>query len=156
YPAYNGSPGSLNDFGLIWLNSPVTNVVPAARSLNNDIGRVGTTVGFGWTGTGLTGYSDFSNVKRGATNFIDANGAAIGYTNQTELIAVSDFDDPGNADGRNSFNGSSEPTDLEGCTASGDAGGGTFIDVLGRTYLAGIQYAGGGQFDVWDSSYSDY
>jgi secreted trypsin-like serine protease len=156
YTAWNGNPGAGNDIGLVRLNTPVSGVVPASLSNVTETGLIGTSVGFGLTGTGLTGYGGSSNTKRAATNYIDATGDAVGFPNS---VIMSDFDDPNDADHFNSL-GTNIPTDLEGCIAPGDSGGGTFVDVGDRWYLVGVHSftstgIPGNSDGVINSSYSD-
>ena len=151
-----GWTGDLNaglDIGLIRLTSyvPTLSAIPAIRNSTNEIGLTGTSVGFGLTGTGSTGYGGSSAQKRGATNIIDVNGSAVGASTN---IILSDFDNP-NLAGPNAF-GDVAPTDLEGSVAPGDSGGGTFVDIDGKTYLAGIHSYITALFDGnTNASYSD-
>ena len=141
------------DMGLIHLNTAVpASIIPATRTAAEDLGLDCTSVGFGLTGTGLTGYFGFSQQKQAHTNVLDVDGTATGTSSR---ILLADFDDPGNADGRNSW-GDVLPTDLEGSVAPGDSGGGTFVDLLGHTYLVGIHsfIAANGDGNT-NASYSD-
>ncbi|MEO6435626.1 MAG: trypsin-like serine protease, partial [Tepidisphaeraceae bacterium] len=126
------------DVGLLRLSSPVTAIVPASRfSASDEVGRVGTSVGFGIFGTGAAPpASELNSLKRGGTNMIDVLGAAA-YAGASDNLIAADFDDPGNADGLNSF-GSADPLNLEYCVSSGDSGGGVFVDVGARSFVAGI------------------
>jgi len=159
HPGWNGNPGAGNDLGLLRLSTGtlgVSGIVPAARFSGNEIGLVGTSVGFGYGGTGLTGYVTTSSIKKAATNVIDASGEVSGYPSS---VLLSDFDDPNDADGRNSF-GDALPTNLEGLTAPGDSGGGTFVELGPRWFVAGIHSFGttgtGANSDgSINSSYSD-
>src|SRR5664279_5041241 len=55
----NGSVFNGNDFGLVHLSSPVVGVTPATLYTgSSEMGQVGTYVGHGLTGTGLTGYQN--------------------------------------------------------------------------------------------------
>jgi len=89
-----------------------------------EFGQVATWVGYGFTGTGLTGYqTSLGNQKRAFQNTIDRN-----FGNPSLLIGSS-FENPltfANA----------QP--LEGCVAPGDSGGGVFITMGSQDYLAGV------------------
>ncbi len=119
------------DFGLAHLSTPVVGVNPATLYTGSaEIGAVVTFVGFGLTGTGLTGYTHLDNLKRAFQNVADGD-----FGNPSLLLAI-DFDNP-NSTADNSF-GDATPLALEGCVAPGDSGGGVFITTGGKTYLAGV------------------
>lgn len=119
------------DVALVQLATPVLDVSPAALYTGSgEIGEVGTFVGYGFTGTGLTGYSVLDNLKRAFQNVIDGN-----FGNPS-LVLGADFDNP-HTTADNGF-GSPVPLTLEGCVANGDSGGGVFITFGQQTYLAGV------------------
>lgn len=120
----NRNLGAGYDIGLFRLDTAVTNVTPASLFTDRDeITQQGTYVGFGATGTGLTGYDPRSaGTKRAGQNIIEL-GTQFGFSDR---VLVSDFDDP-----RSFLNDS---LDLEYNIAPGDSGGGMFIN--GR--LAGV------------------
>lgn len=126
------------DIGLVRLSSPVTTITPASRfTASDEVGRVGTSVGFGIFGTGSSPpAAELNSLKRGGTNVIDALGSAA-YAGAGDNMIAADFDDPGNADGLNPF-GSADPLNLEYCVSSGDSGGGVFVDVGARSFIAGV------------------
>jgi len=131
-PGWNElNPFGGSDFGLVHLSSIVSGIDPAQLySGTADIGQTGTFVGYGFTGTGLTGWQTLDHQKRAFQNVIDGN-----FGNPSILLAA-DFDNPGNpAD--NGF-GSPTPLTLEGCVAPGDSGGGVFITIGSQTYLEGV------------------
>ncbi len=131
-PGWNNSnPFGGYDFGLVHLSSPVVGVTPATLYTgSSELGQIGTFVGFGFTGTGLTGYNTLNHQKRAFQNVIDGN-----FGNPS-LVLGSDFDNPHNpAD--NGF-GDPTPLTLEGCVAPGDSGGGVFITIGSQTYLEGV------------------
>jgi hypothetical protein len=124
-PGWNGNPLNGNDFGLVHLTTPVTSVTPVMLYTGSaEFGQVATWVGYGFTGTGLTGYqTSLGNQKRAFQNTIDRS-----FGNPSLLIGSS-FENPltfANA----------QP--LEGCVAPGDSGGGVFISVDSQDYLAGV------------------
>jgi hypothetical protein len=127
----NGNPMAGYDFGLVHLSSSVSAVPPAELYQGlSEFGLTATFVGFGLTGTGLTGYQTLDNQKRGFQNVIDGDFA------NPALLLGSDFDNPHNA-ADNSF-GDATPLGLEGAVAPGDSGGGVFITIGLQTCLAGL------------------
>lgn len=128
------------DISLVQLHQTVVNVNPVPLYNGaTEVGQVGTYVGYGWTGTGLTG-SIYQNhlFRRGAYNAVDTIGGRY------NSILLSDFDAP--VSGYNRV-GSSLPYSLEGSIAPGDSGGGLFIN----GYLAGVN-----SFFSPNTSYSRY
>src|SRR4029079_7789736 len=112
---------------------------PASRFTSSDeLGRVGTSVGFGVfaTGTMKANPLELTSLKRAGTNMIDAQGNSA-YAGAGDNIIAADFDDPGNADNLNSY-GSVDPLNLEYCVTSGDSGGGVFVDVGSRSFIAAV------------------
>ena len=137
HPSWNRNniPGGF-DLGLMKLSSPVTEWTPAARYTRSDeVGQLGTSVGFGLHGTGSSPNGTLDGNRRAGQNTIDALGDTA-YGGNSAILAA-DFDDPDNADGKNPF-GSPDPVNLEYCVASGDSGGGMFLDVGGTTFVAGV------------------
>lgn len=135
------------DLGLFRLSSPVRNVNAATlnNSTNEDL-QVGTYVGFGATGNGLTGYqSGTFGTKRAGENIVGL-GSRLGFSNQ---VLVSDFDDPRSA---NWWDPLSQARNLEYQLAPGDSGGGMFINGL----LAGVNSFISSRDGRNDSSYRDY
>jgi secreted trypsin-like serine protease len=130
-----------NDIALIELDSEVSNVKPAAFYTETDeLAQIGTFVGFGQTGDGITGEKEGTfGTKRAGTNNIGWTGQSFDFSDR---ILMSDFDDPR----------VSNATDLEYSIASGDSGGGMFID----GYLAGVNSFGYAKEDgTPDGSYTD-
>lgn len=162
---YNGDLLRGYDIALVQLATPVAGVTPATLYRGKrEFDQTGTFVGFGRTGTGLTGDVADDRVKRAGTNTID------GYLRRDkhDLLQVVqklksnyrtfavDFDQPGNP----AVNriGDPTPTDLEFLISRGDSGGPTFVDDptdgLGPL-VAGI-HSFGEIFDAEDdSSYGD-
>lgn len=131
-PGWTGGPNNTNDIALVHLGSSLQAIPPAMLYTGtSEFGQVGTYVGYGYTGTGLTGFQTALGIqKRAFQNMIDGN-----FGNPSILLG-SDFDNPNNpAD--NGF-GSSIPLLLEGNVAYGDSGGGVFITINSQTYLAGV------------------
>lgn len=127
----SGNPFGGYDFGLVHLSSPVLGITPATLYTgSSDFGQIGTFVGFGFTGTGLTGWQTLDNNKRAFQNVIDGD-----FGNPSILLGC-DFDNP-HTTADNAF-GDSTPLTLEGCVAPGDSGGGVFITIGAQTYLEGV------------------
>lgn len=147
----NGDLDAGADIGLIRLRSNVRGITPATLyEGRSEQGKTGTIVGYGSTGTGLTGAIESNNVKRAGKNVIDVVGRP--YFGNDRLMAT-DFDNP--STGFDSSLGSRTPLDLEYSAGSGDSGGGLFIDVGNETQLAGItSYISALDFVV-DSDYGD-
>jgi len=122
------------DLGLIKLTAPVADLKPATRYTGtSELGRVETTVGYGMTGTGLTGAKTYDGKKRAGQNRIDMLYA--GTTNNARIL-LSDFDNPRKT--KDSSMGSSMPIDLEYMIAPGDSGGALFLDFGTGPLLAGV------------------
>jgi Trypsin len=123
------------DLALLHLSTPIETLEVAQLYTGNDeLGEVGTSVGFGRTGNGLTGQlPGTSGTLRGGNNVIDVLGTARGWD---ERILLTDFDNPD--DPSDSNYGSDTPLDLEYSIAPGDSGGGLFIQTAQGWRLAGI------------------
>jgi hypothetical protein len=151
-PKYTGDVTTGDDLALIQLTTPITNVAPATlftSALGSELNKTLTVVGYGYTGTGLTGYNPANGLgtRRAMQNTVDAFGGQIttgglGQTNTYDFSSVSskvmltDFDSPSNSAA--SVMGSTTPLGLEGASVPGDSGGGAYITINGKTYLAGI------------------
>ncbi len=112
-----------HDIALLALSRPVTGVRPASLyyGFDEDL-KLGTYVGFGETGNGLSGaIRGSSGTKRAGQNVIGL-GSRLNYNNN---LLVSDFDDPRTA---NYWDPLSQPLNLEYQLARGDSGGGLFIN----------------------------
>lgn len=124
------------DLGLVHLSTPVKGVTPATLYAGSaDLGPngtylTGTYVGFGYTGTGLSGWTTLDGEKRAFQDVLDGN------VGDPSLVLCSDFDEP-NKPAASTF-GSLTPLPLEGCVAPGDSGGGVFITIDNQSYLEGV------------------
>ena len=127
--------------GHIDLSIPWTLTAAAMIDLENPasiLGRDATWVGHGLIGTGTTGAQSTFEF-RASTNVIDVFGNEYGLS-ATSFVA--DFDKPDGS--TNASSSSPTATRLEGNVTSGDSGGGVFITIDGKPYLAGINsYTGG-------------
>ncbi|MDD5198642.1 MAG: trypsin-like serine protease [Terrimicrobiaceae bacterium] len=129
HPGYN--PSTLrNDVSVVFLSQPFT-LAPARLYTGKRIrlGAAITFVGYGDTGTGLTGSSQFSIIKRGGQN---ALGRYVAGGADFEV----DFDRPGTV-AYNSL-GSSNALRLEGLLGPGDSGGSVWVRRNGRWRVVGI------------------
>lgn len=142
-------PAEGYDLALLHLDKPITNIaIPELYTALGEVGMVGTYVGYGLGGDGDSGEVDGTDdVKRAGQNIISKAGGSIpgigGSFSSNVLLA--DFDKP-------TFPGSSTATgsyskltgalqDLENMIATGDSGGGVFIEIAGTTYLAAVHSA---------------
>ena len=123
------------DAALVRLSEPVAGIDPAVRYTGNSLeGMEAVMVGFGYGGTGSTGYDKTTDmILRGATNVIDK-------VSWSATRIYTDFDSPEASKCKwiGHLLGNDDPTSLEGALAPGDSGGGLFIDVEGEYQLAGI------------------
>jgi hypothetical protein len=147
---WDGNLGKGYDIGLIKFAPTLdTGIAPAARYTGSkELGKVGTFVGYGMTGTGLTGAVTFDGQKRAGVNTIDGWYRTAG---KTPRIFGADFDNPSST---SNVIGSSTALGLEYLISFGDSGGGVFIDVGGAAMLAGINSFGIDQNG--DGAWSDY
>ena len=150
-PSYTGTLTNGYDIGLMHLSTPVLSISPAGRYTGSrELGTVGTSVGYGKTGTGLTGATTLDFQKRGGQNMVDAYYPGRG----TSRIIMMDFDNPTKP--ADSSYGSSTPLNMEYLIAPGDSGGGLFADFGGVTKLIGVHSFGWAKLDgVMDFDYGD-
>ena len=156
--SWNGVTNDGNDIGLVKLDSPVGNVTPAY--LNSGTGenhQIVTVVGYGQTGTGLTGAVLASGTKRAGTNVAGLGSVLNGVSwtgGGNDNMLVADFDQPG-VTGDPTTN-LAVATDLEYCASPGDSGGGWFIDANGHEYLSGVtSFLAGYPTNPQNSMYGD-
>jgi secreted trypsin-like serine protease len=142
----NGDVWAGVDLGLVRLSQPITSVTPALLDFSTPLlGLLGTNVGYGRSGTGTSGMNSDAGVKRAGQNMIDARGGMVTRMGSGTLLNLNgisstvlfqDFDHPTNLVA--SSMGSVTPVAQEYLIASGDSGGGLFIDVGGATKLVGV------------------
>ncbi|MGB0722516.1 MAG: S1 family peptidase [Gammaproteobacteria bacterium] len=136
-----------SDIGLVELNADVSGATVSTLYTGSDeLGEISTSVGFGRTGTGLTGDTSGSGTKRAGNNVID-----LIYNSD---ILLSDFDNPNDAG--DSTWGSSTALTYEYLIAPGDSGGGQFINIAGTEYLAGVHSFIGSFDGDTNADYGDY
>ena len=145
----NRNLGAGVDIGLFRLSSSVLGINPATLYSGSDEDmKVGSYVGFGDTGNGLTGQIPTppqTRTKRAGQNMIGL-GSRAGYSNQ---VLMSDFDDPRSV---NPSQPLTNPLNLEYQIGSGDSGGALFIGGL----LAGVNSFIDSIDGRTDSDYGDY
>lgn len=155
YDKWHGDLGSGYDIGLVEFSddiSTASGIDPAQLYAGTDeVGKVATIVGYGYTGTGITGATTYDGQKRAGNNVVDA---LLSTRGKESRVLLTDFDNPNSIS--DSSWGSSSPLDLEYMIAGGDSGGGLFIDVGGVDLLAGVNSFGWGLIDGNpDSDYGD-
>jgi hypothetical protein len=141
------------DIGLVRLSTSVTGFQPATLYPSDSLAiQAGTIVGFGNTGTGLTGFQQGTfGTKRAGENMIEAQGDGVTISSGILFVDFDHPDDPGE-----SLIGDSAPLALEYLSAPGDSGGGLFITEGVNTYLLGITSFGWGYTDgIANSDYGD-
>ncbi|MDY7005390.1 MAG: trypsin-like serine protease [Cyanobacteriota bacterium] len=139
--------GAGYDIAVLRLATPATDI-PSTRLFTgfDELHQVGTYVGFGATGNGITGYlPNTKGTKRAGQNIVEL-GSSLGLPDN---LLLSDFDRPWTT---NSTHPDTIPLDLEYAIAPGDSGGGLFIN----GHIAGIHSFGWGLNDgLNNSSYND-
>lgn len=125
-PGWDGNASDGSDFGLVHLSSSLTAIPPPLLYAGSSLlGQTGTFVGYGFTGTGLTGWRTLDGQKRGFQDVVDVNNQYFGNTNS---VFGATFESPA----------SGSALTLEGCVAPGDSGGGVFVTDGSQYYLAGV------------------
>jgi V8-like Glu-specific endopeptidase len=148
---YDGDFYVGDDLALLQLSTPITTVAPTPlyySGLGSLRGQTATVIGYGYTGTGLTGYSTANvGTRRGMQDIIYAFGGGIvvggttGDPTENSLeqfssnILFTQFEAPETAmqQSTNTMGGlNAVPLALAGATAPGDSGGGVFVTVAGK------------------------
>jgi hypothetical protein len=152
HPNWTGNLGAGYDIALVKFAASITTSTGIAAAQRytgtSELGKTATFVGFGTTGTGLTGYQGISSFdqlqKRAGNNVIDALYNTGGKASSSRIL-LADFDNPSSSADNNY--GSSTPLNLEYMTAPGDSGGAAFLNVNGVELLAGVTSFGWGRLD---------
>ncbi len=158
HSSWTGSLSAGWDMALVQLSSPITTITPANLfDGSTEVGYLGTMVGYGRTGTGSTGDTLDSGTRRAGQNMIDGHGGGVvgslNLAGWSDRLFWSDFDSPSST--LESLMGANTPLSLEASIAPGDSGGGTFIEVAGTTYLAGVHSLGASIDGSTNSDYGD-
>ena len=152
YTNFEESVAKGDDIALLRLATEVIGLTAAnLYSGTDEVGEVGTHVGFGRTGTGLTGDTGGPGTKRGANNTIDGLGSDFFVDVGDQLL--DDFDNPNDTD--DSVFGSNTPLELEGLIAPGDSGGGWYVDFGFGHELVGVHSFTATDDGSTDSDYGD-
>ncbi len=133
-PGWTGELSDGTDIALLRLATTETTVAPAAINTNtSEVGGTATHVGYGRTGTGLTGMNTSAGTRRAGNNVVDIDGSSVsGYNDK---VLFEDFDSGSAAD---NWSGSAAQLDLEYLIASGDSGGALFMDLGAGDVVAGV------------------
>jgi hypothetical protein len=163
HPKWDGELRRGYDLALVKLDRDVAGIAPASLYTGRkEFGALATFVGFGRTGTGLTGDTAFDALKRAGQNTIDGsigkeqwplNATFHSKLPKNARTFLVDFDNPHNA--ADSQVGDSAPVDLEYLISLGDSGGGAFIDSGKGPLLAGVHSFAEVPDGVDDSDYGD-
>lgn len=139
-PGWNGNLLGGNDIAVVKFGTSIaaeTGITPMTRFRGTSVlGRRAVFVGFGRTGTGITGdTAPYTGVKLGHRNRIDASGRYLTDSSAGDRILLADFDSPA---GNTNLLGSATPEAREGIIAPGDSGGAVILNVNGSARLAGV------------------
>jgi secreted trypsin-like serine protease len=134
HPGWTGDLTTGTDIALLRLQTIETAVTAAAiNTATTEVGRTATHVGYGRTGTGLTGMISPAGTKRAGNNVVDFDGSVVvGYNDK---VLFEDFDSGSAGD---NWSGSQTQLDLEYLIASGDSGGAMFLDFGAGPVVAGV------------------
>jgi hypothetical protein len=145
HPKWDGQLRRGYDLALVKLGAPVTDVAPATLyTARRELNSVATFVGFGRTGTGVSGHSEYDALKRAGQNTVDgtvgpeqwpANATFRDRLPRSARSFLVDFDDPTNPAESRTGGG---PVDLEFLISLGDSGGGAFVNTPRGQQLAGV------------------
>jgi len=134
HPGWVGDLTDGTDIALLRLQTVETVVSAAAiNSATSEVGRTATHVGYGRTGTGLTGMNAPAGTKRAGNNVIDLDGSSVSGYN--DMVLFEDFDSGSAGD---NWSGSQTQLDLEYLIASGDSGGAMFVDFGSGDVVTGV------------------
>lgn len=155
HPDWTSSGGDLSsgaDIALLRLSTVETDVVRTKINISDtsEVGRTGTHVGYGRTGTGVTGDTLPAGTKRAGDNLVDVDGDAV--TGYQDNVLFTDFDSGSSGD---NVIGSATPLNLEYMIAPGDSGGSMFMDLGDGEVIAGVHSFIASVDGSTDASYGD-
>jgi hypothetical protein len=131
HPEYKTNVFGYNDIALGFLEEEIKlNYYPALYQNSDEVGKICSLAGYGFTGTFDTGIIDFDDKKRAGSNFVDR-------AERKTLVC--------------SPSKKNKTTELEFLISRGDSGGGLFIN----NKLAGIHSSVMARDGKSDSSYTD-
>lgn len=129
------------DLAIIELDTNVTRTmgIKKARlsSSKRELGERAVFVGYGRTGTGITGDTHSADGRLAGRNYLDAYGSWLGGGSRASNILLADFDKT-KQPARENILGSNRRDSLEFLIAAGDSGGGVFLDTKKGYRLAGV------------------
>ena len=131
HPDWTGDVLDGNDLALVRLAEPVTQSAPSGwYTGNGEIGRVGVSVGYGRTGTGLTGENASSGIKRAGESLLETIGTRSPLTPPLPPDDTLEY----------RFYAPDDPNALprEAIATKGDSGGPVFIESGYGFVVAGI------------------
>jgi len=136
HPNFNSTGNFENDINVVRLATAVGNVTPTPYNMGlPELGSTATTIGYGQTGTGLTGSTGPAGQRRGAENMVDLIGDGAVFP-MTAFLA--DFDNPSLGGATDSSLGTTTPLAFEGTLALFDSGGGVYANLGTGRVLIGI------------------
>jgi secreted trypsin-like serine protease len=139
------------DIALLRLATSEGTVSPATINTDtSEVGRTTTHVGYGRSGTGLTGMNTSAGTKRAGQNVIDLDGSSVGGYN--DKVLFEDFDSGLAGD---NWSGSQTQLNLEYSIASGDSGGPSFMDFGSGEVVTGVHSFIASVDTVTDADYGD-
>ncbi|MDG1898129.1 MAG: S1 family peptidase [Fuerstiella sp.] len=134
HPGWVGDLNDGTDIALLRLATNETTVTPSPINTNtSEVGRTAGHAGYGRTGTGLTEMNAPAGTKRAGYNVVDVDGGSVGGYN--DKVLFEDFDSGSAGD---NWPGSATQLDLEYLIASGDSGGGMFMNFGLGDVLTGV------------------
>lgn len=129
HPDWSGTVTDGNDLALARLSEPITNVSPSDWYTGSDeLGKIGVSVGFGRTGTGLTGDTQGAGTKRASNSLIEQITQSPPPQEPNPIADTLEY---------SFYSPDEDPDDvlaLEGAAGRGDSGGPIMMD-FGDGYL---------------------
>ncbi|MEO1981847.1 MAG: trypsin-like serine protease [Fuerstiella sp.] len=151
HPGWVGDLTDGTDIALLRLATNETTVTPSPINTNtSEVGRTAGHAGYGRTGTGLTGMNANAGTKRAGNNVVDRDGSSVGGYN--DKVLFEDFD---SGSGGDSWSGTATQLDLEYLIASGDSGGGMFMNFGLGNVITGVHSFIASTDGLTDADYGD-
>lgn len=151
HPGWIGDLTDGTDIALLRLATNETAVTPSPINTNtSEVGRTAGHAGYGRTGTGLTGMNANAGTKRAGYNVVDLDGSSV--TGYNDMVLFEDFDSGSAGD---NWSGTSTQLDLEYLIASGDSGGGMFMNFGLGDVVTGVHSFIASTDGLTDADYGD-